>query len=338
MATGPSPTPPMTDNTSQSTEVPNLSKQQSSKSNSIQTDDQSTTSTDSIQVLQVKSGHGIYSSQPRFYIPAIQSRFQHTKDQFCYKIKVSFPWIDSTVPPTVGTYYTTIQHFFSLVNKHDRQFEILPWVISKDTEKTINHSSCVPSLHSDLSQYVYNLQLTKTRIRFSCVITLSSNFRQVFCQKDSMHNKLSLLQQMQQKSIWVQQMDLQTMGNQKIIGYLQNIHPTLTDQKKLITDLQSVVETRDISLELFRPRAIDNNGALIATTKAFAITVPIDISNQMHMSLVDKWDDIQNGVYNDVIGNDSLLIQSYFIPFKRGICTHAMRNQSICLQKEYNHT
>jgi hypothetical protein len=34
------------------------------------------------------------------------------------------------------------------------------------------------------------------------------------------------------------------------------------------------------------------------------------------MSLVDKWDDIQNGVYNDVIGNDSLLIQSYFIPFK----------------------
>jgi hypothetical protein len=36
---------------------------------------------------------------------------------------------------------------------------------------------------------------------------------------------------MRQESIWVQQMDLQTMGDQKIIGYLQNIHPTMTDKK-----------------------------------------------------------------------------------------------------------
>jgi hypothetical protein len=83
---------------------------------------------------------------------------------------------------------------------------------------------------------------------------------------------------MQQKSIWVQQMDLQTMGDQKIIGYLQNIHPNLTDQKKLLTDLQSVVETRDISIELFQPRALDTNGSLIATTEAFAVTVLLDIS------------------------------------------------------------
>jgi hypothetical protein len=338
MTTGPSPTSLKTANTSESTEVSNSSTQPTSNSTTTDTDDQSTTSTDSIKVVQVKSGHGIYSSQPRFYIPAIQSRFQHTKDRFCYKIKVSFPWIDSTVPPTMGTYYTSIQQFFSIVNKHDREFEILPWDLRRDAEKTINHYSEIPSLHSDLSQYVYNLQLTKTRIRFSCVITLSSTFRQVFRQKDSLHNKLSLLQQMQQKAIWVQQMDLQTMGDQKIIGYLQNIHPAMTDQKKLITDLQSVVETRDISLELFRPRAIDDNGTLVATTEAFAITVPIDISNQMHESLVHKWDDIKNGDYNDVIGTDSLLIQSYFIPFKRGICTQAMRNRSICLQKEYTRT
>jgi hypothetical protein len=80
----------------------------------------------------------------------------------------------------------------------------------------------------------------------------------------------------------------------------------------------------------------NTDGILIATTEAFAVTVPIDISNQMHTSLTDKWDDIQNGYYNDIIGDDSLLITSYFIPFKRGICTPAMRNRSICLQKEYN--
>jgi hypothetical protein len=336
MTTGPSPTSPETDDTSNSMEVSNPSTKPPSKPNTTETDDQSVTSKDSIQVVQVKSGHGIYSSQPRFYIPAIQSRFQHTKDRFCYKIKVSFPWIDSTVPPTMGTYYTSIQNFFSLVNKHDNQFEILPWDLRRDTEKTINHYSGVPSLHSDLSQYVYNLQLTKTRIRFSCVITLSSNFRKVFRQKESIHNKLSLLQQMQQKAIWVQETDLQTMGDQKIIGYLQNIHPNMTDQKKLLTDLQSIVETRDISIELFRPRALNSDGTLIASTEALAVTVPIDISNQMHTSLTDKWDDIKKGYYNDIIGDDSLLITSYFIPFKRGICTPATRNRSICLQKEYN--
>jgi hypothetical protein len=180
MTTGSSPTSPKTDNISKTTERNDLTEQSSSKSKLKQTDDHSTTSTDLIQVLQVKNGHGIYSSQPRFYISAIQSHFQHIKDRFCYKIKVSFPWINSTVPPTIGTYYTTIQHFFSLVNKHDRQFKIIPWDIRRDTKKTINHYTSVPSLHSDLSQYVYNLQLTKTRIRFSCVITLLLNFRQTF--------------------------------------------------------------------------------------------------------------------------------------------------------------
>jgi hypothetical protein len=82
MTTGPSPTPRKTDNTSKTKDVSKSSKQPLSKSNSTNSDEQSTTSTESIQVLQVKSGHGIYSSQPRFYIPAIQSRFQHTKDRF----------------------------------------------------------------------------------------------------------------------------------------------------------------------------------------------------------------------------------------------------------------
>jgi hypothetical protein len=180
MTTGQSPTSLKTDNISNTTETTDPSKQSSSQSNLKQNDDNSTTSADSIQVLQVKNGHGIYSSQARFYIPAIQSHFQHIKDRFCYKIKVSFPWIDSTVPPTMGTYYTTIQQFFSLVNRHDRQFKIIPWDIRRDTKKTINHYTSVPSQHSDLSQYVYNLQLTKMRIRFSCVITLLSNFRQTF--------------------------------------------------------------------------------------------------------------------------------------------------------------
>jgi hypothetical protein len=338
MATGSSPTSTTTDNTSTLQQEHHLPDQPSTNTDTCNNDDNSATSTDSIKVIQVKSGHGIYSSQPRFYIPAIQSRFKHTKNRFCYKIKVSFPWIDSATPPTLQTYHSTIQLFFSLVNKHDKNLEILPWDIRKETKNTINHSNSVPTSHSELTQYVYNLQLTKTRIRFSCVISLSSTFRQMFRQKEGLHNKLSLLQQMQQKSIWVQQVDLQTMGDQKIIGYLQNVHPSMTNQKKLLTDLQSIVETRDISLELFRPRAIDNDGTLLATTEAFAITVPTDISNQMHSSLVDKWDDIKNGVYNDIIGNDSLLINSYFIPFKRGLCTHAVRNKSICLQKEFNRT
>jgi hypothetical protein len=135
MATGSSPTSPKTDTTSSQTEVTHLSKQVSSKSKSTHNDDQSTTSTDSIQVVQVKSGHGIYSSQPRFYIPAIQSRFQHTKDRFCYKIKVSFPWIDSTVPPTMGTYYTVIQLFFSLVNKHDKNLKFSHGIFVKTQKR-----------------------------------------------------------------------------------------------------------------------------------------------------------------------------------------------------------
>jgi hypothetical protein len=162
MATAPSPTSMKPNHPSTSTEGQHQSEQPVSSPETHQNDDHSTTSTESIQVLQVKSGHGIYSSQPRFYIPAIQSRFKHTKDRFCYKIKVSFPWIDSSVPPTTSTYHTTIQHFFSLVNRHDKHFEILPWDIRKDTKDTINHSRSIPTLHSDLTQYVYNLQLTKT--------------------------------------------------------------------------------------------------------------------------------------------------------------------------------
>lgn len=89
------------------------------------------------------------------------------------------------------------------------------------------------------------------------------------------------------------------------------------------------METRDILLEVFCPRAIDESRQLLQTTEAFSISTPSDISVKMYESLVDKWSDICNGYYDDVIGEHSVLKQSYFIPSAKGLFSRDERNKYI---------
>jgi hypothetical protein len=141
--------------------------------------------------------------------------------------------------------------------------------------------------------FIHNLQLSKTRVQFSCVITTTHDFITTFKKKQGRYeDKPSILAKFQRQAIWIHKMDIHTMGNLKSIGYLQLIHQMLTNMKQLLIDLQSIVETRDISLELFRPRAVDTNGHFLRTTEAFSISTPSDISVKMYERLVDKWSDI----------------------------------------------
>jgi hypothetical protein len=293
-------------------------------------------SSDKVEVLQVKTGHKLTSRQPRFYIPEIQARFKHTSDISCYKVKVSFPWIDHSTPPTYDNYHKVISLFYSLVHMHDKRFEILPWDLRHFPDGSINNLTSIPTSHDKLKMFIYNLQLSKTRVRFSCVITTTYDFTKTFKQKQGRYeDKPSILSKFQKQAIWIHKMDIQTMGNLKSIGYLQLIHPTLTNAKQLLIDIQSIVETRDISLEIFRPRAIDENGHLLRTTEAYSISTPSDISVKMYESLVDKWSDIRNGYYDDVIGVHSILKQSYFVPSAKGLFPREVRNKYIEGQFQY---
>ncbi len=296
----------------------------------------STASSDKIEVLQVKTGHKLTSRQPRFYIPEIQARFKHTSDISCYKVKVSFPWIDHNNTPTYDNYHKVISLFYSLVHMHDKRFEILPWDLRQFPDGSINDATSIPTSHDKLKMFIYNLQLSKTRVRFSCVVATTHDFTKTFKHKQGRYeDKPSILSKFQKQAIWIHKMDIQTMGNLKSIGYLQLIHPTLTNAKQLLIDIQLIVETRDISLEIFRPRAINENGQLLRTTEAYSISTPSDISVKMYESLVDKWSDIRKGYYDDVIGEYSVLKQSFFVPSAKGLFPREERNKYI--EGQYNY-
>jgi hypothetical protein len=49
----------------------------------------------------------------------------------------------------------------------------------------------------------------------------------------------------------------------------------------------------------------------------------------VYKSLVEKWSDIMEGEYDFVIGNDSVLKESYFIPFSHNLLNKKSRNKTV---------
>jgi hypothetical protein len=96
-------------------------------------------------------------------------------------------------------------------------------------------------------------------------------------------------------------MTVQTMGEIKLIGFLQFIHPKYTNLKKLTIELQAIVEMRDISVEIYQPRAIDEKGNIITAPEAIAIGAPSDISIDVYKSLINRWPEVMDGDYDMVI-------------------------------------
>jgi hypothetical protein len=99
--------------------------------------------------------------------------------------------------------------------------------------------------------------------------------------------------------------------------------------------LQAILETRDVSVELYRPRAIDKKGKIITAPEAIAIGAPIDISIEVYKSLINKWSAVLDGEYDMVIGKDSTLKLGYFIPFVNGILNHTDKNDVIISHEQY---
>jgi hypothetical protein len=59
--------------------------------------------------------------------------------------------------------------------------------------------------------------------------------------------------------------------------------------KKLTIKLQTIVETLDISVEIYRPRAIDEQGQIITAPEAIAIGALSDISIVLASQNDPKW-------------------------------------------------
>ncbi len=61
---------------------------------------------------------------------------------------------------------------------------------------------------------------------------------------------------MRTAKIHMKRINIQTLGEIKLIGFLQFIHPHFSNIKKLLIELQSILETKDITIEMYRPSAI----------------------------------------------------------------------------------
>jgi hypothetical protein len=57
------------------------------------------------------------------------------------------------------------------------------------------------------------------------------------------------------------------MGEVKLIEFLQFIHPRFINLKKVLVELQAIVETKDIVVELYRPRATSPDQSILPHLK-----------------------------------------------------------------------
>lgn len=312
MTTPPSPTP-TTANTKQNRQI-----------NNNNTDTSSSTTDNDTNVVQIISSH------PRFSTSDIIQKFPHIQHRFCHKIKVSIPWKDETNEPNDDTYYKAICYFFDIVKQSDPQFQILTWNINNKECNSISDRRNIPHSHKDLSEYLYNLHITPSRIRTSMVITSSFNLGQPIRNQVRVNNdQVNLLKLFRKENVWVQPTTIQTMGEIKLIGFLQFVHPHCTNLKKLLIALQAIVETRDIVVELYRPRAVKKNNEIITAPEAIAIGAPSDISVDIYKSFIDKWTGVLKGHYDILIGKDSPLKDGYFIPFASGLLSQEDKNEAI---------
>jgi hypothetical protein len=60
--------------------------------------------------------------------------------------------------------------------------------------------------------------------------------------------------------------------------------------KQLLLELQSILETKDITLEMYRPRAVTKDNKIIDAPEVLAIGAPNDISIAVYKSLLKKWE------------------------------------------------
>ncbi len=312
MTTLPSPTP-TTNNSTQQEQIHNNNPPSNSTNNDSNTN-----------VVQILSSH------PRFSTSEIIQKFPNIQHRFCHKIKVSIPWRDDSSSPNYDTYYKAIYYFFDIVKTSDPQFQILTWNIHDKECNSISDKEHIPHSHNELSTYLYNLHISPSRIRTSMVITSSFNLGQLFRnQARASDDQLNLLKMFRQEKLWVQPSTIQTMGEIKLIGFLQFVHPHCTNLKKLLISLQAIVETRDIVVELYRPRAVNKENKIITAPEAIAIGAPSDISVDIYKSFIDKWTGVIKGHYDILIGKNSPLKDGYFIPFANGILSQEDKNDAI---------
>jgi hypothetical protein len=319
MAATPSPTTTDTDN------------QQRNTTNQIQDTDISKTNIDT-STTDIK----ISSSHPRFSTQEIIQNFPHIQHRFCHKIKVSIPWKNTDAIPNEDTYYKAICYFFNMVKSFDSQFQILTWNINDNDYNTISDANQIPTSHKELSSYLYNLHVSPSRIKTSMVVTSSFNLSQLVRKPAAENdNQSKLLRVFRKDKLWVQPTTIQTMGEIKLIGFLQFIHPYHTNLKQLCVAIQSIVETRDIVLEIYRPRAVNKDKSIMTAPEAITIGVPSDISVQIYKSLMEKWRDVVTGHYDVVIGENNVLKTGYFIPFANGLLTQKEKNDAICEHDDF---
>jgi hypothetical protein len=101
------------------------------------------------------------------------------------------------------------------------------------------------------------------------VITSSYNLKEIQKQQTmATKNSNTLLNKMQLAKIHMKPLNIQTLGEIKLVGFLQFIHPHFMNIKKLLTELQSILETKDITIEIYRPRAITKDNKILDAPEA----------------------------------------------------------------------
>jgi hypothetical protein len=272
----------------------------------------------------------LYSQQPRFSTYEIIQKFPNIQNRYCQKIGFSIPWHGDSEPPNKDTYHLAIKYLFKILKEYDNTFQILPWDIRTWDYNPIVDNTLIPNSHEDLQEYVYDLHLHPTRVRVSMVVSSTSNLDNLFKQHPKVSKRgAELIQFMHKEKLFFKTLSIQTLGEIKLVGFLQYVHPHYTNMKQLLSEIQSILETKDVVIELYRPRATDKDNKQIAAPEAIAIGAPCDISIAVYKSLVDKWSGIMDGEYDVVIGDDSVLKEAYFIPFSHNLLNKKSRNKAV---------
>ena len=278
--------------------------------------------------MKGSKSHHMCSSQPRFTEKELND-LQPRVNQNKFRINVK-------LYPRQGTQFSHsncglgLRTLFTICKNQDPTFTIIGWNLKESKVNDITSHTEIPLDYNELKAYIYNPHIAARYCSISLVVCTKFSFQRMFKSRKGYNGHKSIMDELDDKKIYINKTDVETMGTTKYIGFLLFSHPTLSNQQKALEAIRNITGTEDITLENYRytiwKNEINDKGESKRTpdcsTIAYFIGAPEDISSDMAETLAEKWIHVKSGDCNnyDATSNMKKLL---FVPLDRKLLSES---------------
>jgi hypothetical protein len=208
-------------------------------------------------------------------------------------------------------YLETFKEFYTLLKQQDPTVMILAWDVSLN-KNPITSMDDIPDFNTFEKYYTFNRRPSDKYHRMDMTILIASAIQ--------MHEALKRdapMRQLQKKKWYVHLTKRRYVGASVTIGWLLEIHPTLTNtftlQEEIVSKLQGITQHLSLGQKTERWKYNDEHGKQQTTqVRVLTVQAPSEMGQQTQKDLFDQWKQYKE---QHPQSNESTMSGGMFIPY-----------------------